>query len=58
MLTIMVKRKETSRKKVSATRMATRLSRKITMSAIKRKAKQRTMSLARLMRREMKSKRM
>ena len=54
----MVKRKETSRKKVSATRMATRLSRKITMSAIKRKAKQRTMSLARLMRREMKSKRM
>ena len=55
MLTIMAKRKKTSRKKVSTTRMVTRLSRKITMSVMKRKTKKRIMSVARLMRREMKS---
>ena len=49
---MMVKRKKTSRKNVSTTRMATRLSRKITMSVMKRKAKKRTKPLAILMSRK------
>ena len=57
-MTIMVKRKKINGKNVLAPRMATRLSRKVTMSVMKRKAKKRTMLLARLMRREMKSRRM